>query len=409
MEKVSKNFIWMSAANITNSVLSAILFMYLARALNVEAFGYLSYASAFAFYILNFVDLGLSTYGVREIARNGGRVSELVSDIVSFKFLVACALYVVSILIALLLWQQPAMVRLLIAGSCLLIFTTAFATEWAFQGMERMHMVFISFTVSAVLQLGFIYALVKGPHDILKVPVIYFLATVPILVIFLRRLHFRLNIRHLDTAKMRLYLSSSLIIWLISICVQTYNNLDVVILGFFRTADEVGYFAVARRIVGGITALTVFLANAALPRLAHTFQDDISQFRSVTKKFLHLSVILIVAALIPLIFFSRQLISITVGGQYLPARLPLDIMLAGVIMVLLNMPFSTGLIATGHEKAVLKQAAASALLSIVSNFIFIPKYGMIGASVSFLLVEMFALAWIIWVYQRTIGLRFIAS
>lgn len=400
---------WMSAANITNSLLSAVLFMYLARALKVEAFGYLSYASAFAFYLLNFVDLGLSTYGVREIARNKGRLTEIVSDIVSFKLIVACALYALTIIIALALWQQPALVRLLIAGSCLLVFTAALATEWAFQGVEKMHMVFISFTTSAVLQLGFIYVFVKGPGDVLKVPILYFLATVPIIAIFLRRLHFRLNVRHLDRARMRLHLSSSLIIWLISVCVQTYNNLDIIILGFFRSAHEVGYFSVSRRIVGGITALTVFLANAALPRLTYTFHDDVGQFRGVTKKFLRLSLILIAAALIPLVFFSRYLISITVGAQYLPARIPLNIMLGGVMMVLLNMPFSTGLIATGHEKAVLKQAAASALLSIVSNFILIPKYGMIGASVSFLFVEIFALTWIIWVYQRTIGLRFTAS
>lgn len=399
----------MSAANITNSLISAVLFMYLARVLEVEGFGYLSYAGTFAFYILNFVDLGLSTYGVREIARNRDRLSELVSNIVSFRLIVACALYVISMLIALAMWQQPAVVRLLITGSCLLIFTTALATEWAFQGLERMHMVFISFAVSAILQLGLIYAFVKGPGDILKVPVLYFLATIPILGIFLWRLRFRLNLRRLDMPRLRAYLSSSLIIWLIAICVQTYNNLDVVILGFFRTAEEVGYFAVARRIVGGIAVLMVFLANAALPRLAHTFHGEVAQFHGVTKKFLLLSFILILALLVPVALFSRQLISITVGARYLPARLPLDIMMAGIIMVLLNMPFSTGLIATGHEKAVLKQAAASALLSVFSNFILIPKYGMIGASVSFLLVEIFALTWIIWVYQRTIGLRFIVS
>lgn len=393
----------MSAANITNSLLSAVLFMYLARTLSVEVFGYLSYAGAFAFYFVNFIDLGLSTFGMREVARNRSRATELVSQIVSFRFVLACVLYAVSILIALSLYHHPPILRLLIVESALLVFTTALATEWAFQGLEKMHMVFISFATTACFQLGLVYLFVKSPQDVLKVPIIYFLATLPVIAIFLRRLKYRFPIRQFDMASMRLYLSSSLIIWMISLCVQTYNNLDVVILGIFRDAAEVGYFSVARRFAGAISALMVFLANAVLPHMASTFHAETARFHSATRAFLRLSAGITVFALIPLLFLSKPLITMTVGPQYIPARLPFDILVAALALVLFNMPFSTGLIATGHERDVLKQAAACALCSIVSNFILVPRYGMIGAAASFFLVETLAIFWVLWVYRKRIG------
>jgi O-antigen/teichoic acid export membrane protein len=80
VERLEKNFIWMAAANIIGSFFSIMLFVYLARALKVEAFGTLSYAHSVIFYILNFVDLGLSTYGIREVAKDRARVSEYVSE-----------------------------------------------------------------------------------------------------------------------------------------------------------------------------------------------------------------------------------------------------------------------------------------------------------------------------------------
>jgi O-antigen/teichoic acid export membrane protein len=54
------------------------------------------------------------------------------------------------------------------------------------------------------------------------------------------------------------------------------------------------------------------------------------------------------------------------------------------------------------EKAVMIQTAASAVLSLLLNFIIIPKYGIIGASISFTIVEVFAFVWILWIYERKI-------
>lgn len=392
------------AANAAGAVFTVLLFIYLARVLEAEAFGYLSYAMTIVFYLLNFVDVGLSTYGIREVAKDRKRVSDYVSDIVSFKLSIASLIAGVFIILTFLL-PGSIILKFLMAETALLLFVSALATEWAFQGMEMMHMVFISISVTTFLQLLLNTLLVREPQHLLRVPLINFLAAIPIIFIFLKRLNFRIKLKGLDFKRIRLYLSSSVMIWGISVFAQAYNNLDIVILGFFRRPEEVGSFTIARRFIGGVALLMVFLANAVLPHLSCTFCSDFEKFHRATKRFLKMAVIIIIFLLLPVIFFSGGLISVTVGAEYMGASIPLKIMAVALILVLFNLPFSTGLIAAGFEKEILKQAAGSATLSFISNFILIPRYGMIGAAVSFLLAEGLALAWILNIYSKKIERR----
>jgi O-antigen/teichoic acid export membrane protein len=91
-----------------------------------------------------------------------------------------------------------------------------------------------------------------------------------------------------------------------------------------------------------------------------------------------------------------------VGQGYVFAALPLKIMVLALVLILFNLPFSTGLIAACYERDVLKQAAASAALSLILNLVLMPKYGMIGGAISFFFAEALALVWILTLYHKRI-------
>lgn len=390
----------MAAANIVSSLFSIVIFIYLARVLMPEALGYLSYVFTLVFFIANFIDLGLSTYGMREIAKDKGRASQYASEIVSFRIVAAFILSIAFIVLA--LFYNLGILRLLMIESSLMLFTFGFATEWAFQGMEKMRMVFISSLVTSILQAGLIFFFISGPRDLLNVPLLYFIATLPVILVFLRILNFRLKIENVDFRRMKLYLSSSLVIWSISIFAQVYNNLDILILGLFRHIDEVGYYTITRRFIDGMALFMVFLSNALLPLLSRTFDKDMCEFKAATNKFLKIGILVIAGLFIPVMFLSKYVISVAVGAEYVPAVLPLKIMFFGLVLVILNLPYSTGLVASGFERDVLKQAIASALVSVVMNLFLIPKYGMVGAAISFVAAEAVALCWILAVYKTRI-------
>ena len=405
MEKLSKNFFWMAAANIVSSILSITLFIYLARVLAPESFGLLSYIFTLVFFLANFIDLGLSTYGMREIAKDRSRASQYLSEIASLRILIAsglCLLFLVSGLVV----RDAHHLKLLMFASSVIFFMWALASEWAFQGLEKMHIVFLSMATTGALQLGLMFLFVKSSGDLPKVPILYFAASVPMAAVLLTKLRFRLIMKADELKRIARYLSSSFCIWGISIFAQIYNSLDVFILGLSRSPEEVGYYTVARRFTGSIALLLVFLAGAVFPSLSSSaFQGDQKRFKAATGKFLTLAVFIAVFALVPLILFSKTLVTFVVGIEYAPAAEPLRIMAIGLLIILFNLPFSTGLIASGYEKDVLKQAFASAVLSISSNFILMPKYGMLGGSISFVLAESLALVWILYLYRSRIKTR----
>lgn len=389
----------MAAANIVGSLFSITLFIYLARTLRAEAFGMVSYAHSFVFYLLNFVDLGLSTYGIREIAKDRDRASEYVSEIVSFKLLIASSIFIALALITFL--SSPSYsFRIIMLGASMLLFVSALSTEWAYQGQEKMHMVFVSFATTTLLQFLMVWAFVKAPSDVLRTTPVYSLAAFIIPIAFLIHFKYRpkLNFEYLKQIKR--YLVSSIIIWLIAIFAQVYNGLDIVLLGLFRGPEEVGYFTIARRAIGGSTLLMIFLANALLPRLSATFNIDVCQFNDATRKFLKIALFLSIFILLPLIALSGHIVVFTLGSEYLPASIPFKIMGLGLIIVLFNLPFSTGLIAAGFEKEVLKQVLASASLSIALNMFLMPRYGMTGAAISFIFAEVLAILWILFIYRK---------
>lgn len=408
MKKISENLTWMAAANIVSSVFNGLIFIILARRLQAQAFGEFSFAQSLVFYLFNFIDLGLSTYGIREIAKDKARVSEYVSNIVSLRFIIAVVLYLICFL-ALLFVAQPIQFKLLMLLMLFLLFSCAFSTEWAFQGIEKMQMVLISFTVTLFFQLGLILILIKSPKDLLATPIIIFIGALPIIFAFLRILKFKIRVSRVDFSKIKKYFQSAIIIWSISLFAQVYNGLDIVILGIFRNASVVGYFSVARRFVSGIILFAIFLANAALPRLSVTFKEDLNKFKSATNDFLKLTAVLGLLLFVPFVLFIDKIIYLTVGGLYLPASLAVKILVLGAILVVFNLPFSTGLIAAGLEKEVLKQTIASAVLDLLLNFTLIPKFGMIGAAISFFYAEALGLVWILWVHHKRFGLKPIAD
>lgn len=389
----------MAAANIASGVLNAVLFIYLARVLLPEGFGYLSCAFALAFFLCNFVDLGLSTYGAREIARNRSRYPDYASEIVSLRLVIAICVTLLFTGVMLIFRLSPGL-KILMIGSALVFLKTAFSCEWVFQGMQEMAGAFGFLTLMAALQVGLVMAFVKGPDDIFAAPVLYFAPGIPVALLFLKRVNFRFMLKASDLKRIAAHLSGSLTIWSVSLLAQVYNGFDIFMLGLFRRMDEVGYFTIARRIIGEAAMLMIFLANAVLPHLSCSFQGDMSGFAVTVRKFLKLAAALTVLGVLPAVLFSGPLICMTVGDEYRPASIAFNIMAIGLIMVLFNLPYSTALIAAGLERDVLKQTSAAAAMSILLNFILMPRYGMIGGSISFVIVEAAAFVWILRVYNR---------
>src|SRR5205807_3802313 len=69
IKKVSKNFAALSIAEGVTRTCAILLFIYIARVLGVTSLGELAFATSVISFFTFFADFGLTTLGIREIAR----------------------------------------------------------------------------------------------------------------------------------------------------------------------------------------------------------------------------------------------------------------------------------------------------------------------------------------------------
>lgn len=162
-----------------------------------------------------------------------------------------------------------------------------------------------------------------------------------------------------------------------------YTHIDSVMIGYYLNETEVGYYAVSGMFIQGITLIPSAIQRVTSPMIAKNYakkeyEDILKLLKSVIIKTLVISLVL---SLI-LIIFGNELIVFIFEERYLPAYKPLLILLIGYITYSMFMSIGTFYASIGHVQLAYKIALFSAILSIILNMIFIPKYEIIGAAIA---------------------------
>jgi O-antigen/teichoic acid export membrane protein len=158
---------------------------------------------------------------------------------------------------------------------------------------------------------------------------------------------------------------------------------DVIMIGIFRTAEEVGVYRVAVQgamlATIGVSAMNMIMAPY-ISKFASS--NDSIKMENIAKQSARVSFFIALSATLVFSFFGKQLISLIFGEVYTDAYLPLLFLAiaqtihagVGAGGIILNM--------NGYERSTLIILSAAALINVVLNFIMIPIWGGIGAALA---------------------------
>jgi O-antigen/teichoic acid export membrane protein len=111
------------------------------------------------------------------------------------------------------------------------------------------------------------------------------------------------------------------------------RNIDMLILGYFRSPTEAGYYRLAKSIASLYTFLGFPLSNAIYPQLSRLWcEGKVAEFKSVLKKSTVALAAVTITSSILLAAVVPYLISAIVGPSFLPSVTPVRIMLVGMIV-----------------------------------------------------------------------------
>lgn len=388
-QRIIKNTFSLLCSGVISQLFGFVVVIYLARVLGPYSFGKINFAMAFLAFVSLLANLGMPLWGTKEIAADQSKISSITANIVSLRLVLSVAGFIVLIGISLVLNKSSDINALLLLYG-LGLFPMALYLDWVFQGIEKMEIIGIGRIVAALANIGFILLLVRGPQQLLWIPVINALAgllgAILLLIVFHRQKS-GLALR-IDRQASRMIIRQSLPLGISMILIQIIYYLDTILLGFMRSKAEVGLYNAAYKIVLFAIMGGAFYFDAIFPVLANYYKTS----HSAIQKLLSYSARLVAGLAIPMgiagTLLARPILHLFYGPRYKDSATALQILIWVAVSIYFNMIYARAMWACNQQKEYVKIVAGQALANVVLNVVFIPWLGIAGAAFSKVTVEL---------------------
>jgi O-antigen/teichoic acid export membrane protein len=359
--------------------------VYAARVLGPVSFGLVSFAQALLGYFLLAGDWGLSTYGVREIARQPERAPEAWRAISGTRVLIASVL-LAGALIVIAMGSLDPRTRLVVALTLASAVPLAALPDWAARGVGRMKAAATIGALQPAVALVLILAFVRGPDSVGWVPLARLIGAGTVAVLGWSLLGLPLpSARPWNTAWLREHglgrlLASGGVLMLANTAVLLYNSADQLILKAAQGNQAVGIYGGAYRIIQLPMAALYTVTASAFPLLAGASQMDPAAADRTVRRLTWMAAAAGLAIALVVWALRAPIIRLVYGEAYRDSARAL-----GVLAFVLPLDFVISVkgmayIARGRERATLVCVLLAAITNVVANLIWIPRYGMMAAA-----------------------------
>ena len=159
------------------------------------------------------------------------------------------------------------------------------------------------------------------------------------------------------------------------------TQIDSLLIGHFMDETEVGYYAVAVVLIHGIILVPSAIQRVTTPAIAgYHGKNEYENIRKLIKKTMIKTFLVTILFSTLLVIVGRFLIGILFTEEFLPAYIPLLILLIGYSLYAPLISVGGVLSSIGKVNIVFRIDALCALMNTILNIILIPKFGIFGAA-----------------------------
>lgn len=368
-----------------------IVYPYVSRILLADNMGKVSFFTALTNYAMMIGSLGVSTYGVRATARVRDSKKELS---ITVKELMRLNFIVTLIVILVLLGTVPFVTRFrqnwpLLVVSCIQIMIAPFSMEWLYNGLEQYDYITRRAITIKVISLVLIFAFVHKRNDYIVYAAITAFGYVGNYI--WNFIHSRKFIDYSVRAKwnVKRHLKPTLLLFASILAINIYTNVDTIMLGFINGDRAVGLYDIAVKAKTVLLQLINAISMVLFPRLSYYLaNNDNESYNKVLKK----SITIIMCIAIPMslffIIFAQDVVLVLGGNDYVDATLGMQILMP--ILIISGFSNITGnqmLLPHGKDSSYMKAVIGGAIVDVILNSFFMPKYSLYGAASATLIAE----------------------
>jgi len=383
-KKLLKNFIKMFAGNVIGQLFFFLGLTYLARVLKPSGFGVWNFAQIWMLYLMRGSEFGLEVVGIQETSRNPARINTWVPTIISVRFVLAILLFggVVIVSTADLLPVGTESLVLIFA------FTTmpmAFILEWVFEGRQEVGLISIARILKGVLFCVGVFLMVSNIKDIERAAYIYIGSLIlPILIIFVLVIkRFGIDWSSISFRNGLNALIKSTPIGIATLLSGYSLFVTPMMVGYFLSREELGFFTAAHRIVLFLWAyVTSSMQRILLPSLSRSYYEALPNFQRFVERFFRLSVLAAVPMGIIGLICATQLMKFLYSAQYEASGVVFGILLWGFVIANIRSILEIALIAADRQQRFMKGMVILSISYSLLTPVLILLFGIVGAAVA---------------------------
>lgn len=398
---IIKNTAWLLASEFGSRIVLFVIVVWLANYLGDAQYGILSYVFAIANILVVIADFGLSTYVIKEIARDADKTRAVINEVFGVKIALSIITLLFFVIVGVFI-EQVTFTVVLCGGVAILLANGRLFVEAFFRSRERMHLEALTKILYAIVLSSVLAAIILREGSLEDIAIGYALAAAAGLLIALIVLYTQIEKYHVrfSADALRVTLVAAWPFALSIACNYLFNYLDSAMLGFYGQTTQAGWYNAAYKPIFFITALAGMIINAFFPAIAKKYTESAAAAGLMVKKLLRIQALIAIPMAVGATFVARPLIAGLYKPEFAPAALAFQILAWSTALIYLWAAYGNSLQACDRQRAYVRGFVWGVLLNVVLNVLFIPTYSLYGAAWATLLTQFFLLIWMMVHFQR---------
>ena len=380
--KIAYNVAVSSVSKVLSTVLALVVIGLITRYLGKEGFGDYATVLAFLSFFASIADLGLYSISTREISRHGADEEKIMGNIFSLRVISALAVLIISPVVVIFFNYPLAVKEGIIIAAASFIFSSGYQVlNGVFQKNLAMDKVAIGELVGKIVQVAVVVLAVKmGLGFDWIIGSLLFNMIISFVIVYLwSKKYLRYRMRF-DFKYWKVFLKESLPIGIGAAVVFVYFKIDTIMLSVIKTSADVGIYNAAYKVLENLTFFPAMIIGLILPIMSNTIFTDKKRFREISNKTFKFFVLAVVPLIIGTLFLADGVINLIGGGQFADSSNVLRILVFAIASIFFSNFFINILIAGNLQKKLMLIYGTAAVLNVIANLIFIPKFSYTAAA-----------------------------
>jgi len=184
---------------------------------------------------------------------------------------------------------------------------------------------------------------------------------------------------------------------------------DAIMLGWLRTAEDLGLYAAAQRPVQLLAIVPTVIAASLLPVMSRLLHKDKAKFRSITDQAMALTMALALPIAVGGWLMGDQLIDLLYGTSYAQAEQIFSILVIYLLSAFPAAIIFNAILASDRQQQMLPPVIMGAVANLILNWWLIPRWGGLGAAMATAVSQIFAQVVLYYQMQAIFHFRLITN